>query len=721
MTKTDVSFIIPALNEASIIENTLRHVATFIDTNKKQLGITEVIVVAPGKDKTAKIAQSLSGLFERLEVIEPRRSGGKGADVGAGFAVARGDVQLFFDADLSTPLPHLLTMIKKLRTDTDVAIGARRLSKIHPGFVRTVVSLGTNLLTRPLLPRIKDTQCGCKGFTREAAQKLFAQQRSTGWGFDVELLLYAWHDKLRIAQIDIPDWREGRDEHLVGDHIALASLKTLGELARLYVRTLVWWADVHYVRTICIAMLAIVGLSLWINPFNSMWFDETYTAMLVKQPVSALIHLTSIDVHPPVYYLLLKGWATLFGSSDFALRSFSMLAGAAAGGVGLLLVRRVFGGKVMLGALPFVVFAPFLLRYDIEARMYALASLIGIAATYALVVAVKSKRLLHWALYGALVLLGTLTLYYLALVWLVHVVWCLWRERRAFMYLVAADVAAALLAVPWILISLPSLQHAGLWVGPPTFTDEYNLLSLLLAYTPVWTSTPLTVTLVGGTLALLAALTVFAWRAATKTQRTGIALLAVYFVLPIVLLTLASQPPLKPVFLYRYFAHTVIGAYLLIGVTAALVWRRWPKSVWPKLAALFMLATLIFGTFALHAISNENLDARRFPRAKETVQFLQSQHAGTIVADTPELYFELERYMPGNPNLYFYDGNYPVLPYGGLATLYGSPQQVQDLNSLHTTPIWFVRYTTKPKLQLPANRIITQVFQSDKYYVDIVR
>lgn len=721
MTKTDVSFIIPALNEASIIEDTLRRVAAFIDANQKQLGATEVIVVAPGNDKTARITRSLGGLFVRLEVVEPRRGGGKGADVRAGFAVARGDVQLFFDADLSTPLPHLLAMVQKLRGDADVVIGARRLSKIHPGIVRTIVSLGTNLLTRPLLPHIKDTQCGCKGFTRAAAQKLFAQQRSTGWGFDVELLLYARHDKLRVAQVDIPDWREAREDHLVGDHIAVASLKTLGELARLYARTLVWWASVHYIKTICLAMLGVVALCLWINPFNSMWFDETYTAMLVKQPVAALIHLTSIDVHPPGYYLLLKGWATLFGQSDFALRSFSIAAGAAASGVGLLLVRRVFGSKVMLGTLPFILCAPFLLRYDIEARMYALASLIGIAATYALVVAVETKRLLHWVIYGILVLLGTMTLYYLALVWLVQLVWCVWRERRALVYLIAADVVAAAVFMPWFLLCLPSLQHAGLWVGPPTLIDIYNLFSLAFAYTPVWTSTALTVTLVLGTLALLAVLTSFAWRAANKAQRSGIALLLVYFVMPIVLLIVASQPPLKPAFLYRYFAHTLIAMYLLAGVVAALTWRRWPKSVWPKLATLCMVVTFIFGTWALHGISNENLDALRFPRAKETVQFLQSQHAGVIVADTPELYFELDRYMPGNPNLYFYNGNYPVLPYGGLAVLYGSPQQVQDISSLHAAPIWFVRYTVSPNLQIPAGRSVTQAYQNDKYYVDIVR
>lgn len=720
MKTPDVSLIIPSLNEANIIKETLAKVADFIRTNKQKLGSCEVIVVAPGMDATADIARQSAHLFDALQVIEPRRGGGKGADVRAGFAAAHGDLQLFFDADLSTPLEHILTMVQKLRDGADVVIGARRLHRIHNGFVRSVVSVGTNLLTRPLLPRIKDTQCGCKGFTRAAAQTLFKQQRSTGWGFDVELLLYAQHDKMRVAQVAIPDWHETRDEQLVGDNVAMASLKTFGELAGLYARTLVRWAERHYVLTISIAMLAIIAVCFWINPFASMWFDEAYTAKVAQQSIPALIHSSVIDVHPPLYYLLLKGWSALFGQSDFALRSLSMVAGALAGGVTLLLIRRLFGGKVMLGALPFIVFAPFLLRYDIEARMYALASLIGVVATYALVVAVHAKRVLPWLTYGVLVLVGMMTLYYLALIWLIHLAWVAWRHRSTLLPLITTYIGAALVFLPWFVLCWPNIQRAGLWVGPPTIVDQYNVFSLMLAYTPVWVTTPLTLSLVIGALLLLVILGVGVWRRATTQQRHGIALFGLYFLLPMVLLTLASTPPLKPAFLYRYFAHTLIGGYALIGVVAALAWRRWPKSVLVKLASLGMLGVLIFGTFSLQQIGSENLDAHRFPGAKQTVEFLRTHHASVIVADTPTLYFELDRYMPNNPNLYFYEGTAPISQYGGLATLYGSPQQVHDLSSLRTSPIWFVYSTVTPKMQLPSGRVINQAYQDDKYQVVLV-
>jgi hypothetical protein len=351
--------------------------------------------------------------------------------------------------------------------------------------------------------------------------------------------------------------------------------------------------------------------------------------------------------------------------------------------------------------------------------MYALASLIGVLATYALVIAVQTRRALPWLTYSVLVLVGMMTLYYMALVWLIHLAWVIWRQRRSLLPVLAAYTGAALVFLPWFLLCWPNVQRAGLWVGPPTVVDEYNVFSLMLAYTPVWMTTPLILALVIGTLLLLSVLTVSVWRRATTQQRHGIALFLLYLLLPIVLLILASIPPLKPAFLYRYFAHTLIGGYALMGVVAALAWRRWPRSIFVKLASFAMLGVLIFGTFSLQQIGSENLDAHRFPGAKQTVQFLQANHAGVVVADSAPLYFELDRYMPNNRNLYFYT-SYPITPFGGLATLYGSPQQVQDLTSLHTSPVWYVYSTVTPKMQLPNGHVITQVYQDDKYHVVIV-
>ena len=70
----------------------------------------------------------------------------------------------------------------------------------------------------------------------------------------------------------------------------------------------------HWFRiVIVVAPLVAMALCWWIGSQQSMWFDEAYSVWLAKQPISELIRLASIDTHPPLYYLILKLWASVWG------------------------------------------------------------------------------------------------------------------------------------------------------------------------------------------------------------------------------------------------------------------------------------------------------------------------------------------------------------------------------------------------------------------------
>ena len=56
----------------------------------------------------------------------------------------------------------------------------------------------------------------------------------------------------------------------------------------------------------------------------SIWFDEAFSAYLIRYDFAKIWHLTSVDVHPPLYYFALKIWSLIFGTSDFGLRSLSV-------------------------------------------------------------------------------------------------------------------------------------------------------------------------------------------------------------------------------------------------------------------------------------------------------------------------------------------------------------------------------------------------------------
>ncbi|MDQ5913595.1 MAG: mannosyltransferase, partial [Patescibacteria group bacterium] len=417
------SLIIPAYNEESVIHETLTKLSDYYKKNKEILGSTELVVVSAGTDKTGSIAKTFKNNFTKLKVVEPSKKGGKGRDVRLGFKAAEGEVQIFMDADLSTPLHHINETVRMLRNGSDVVIGVRKLSKIHPGKLRTLFSLGSNFITRLLLfPRIRDTQCGYKGFTKSAAKKAFIRHRLNGWGFDIELLQLAKENHLKVSQQKIPDWIEGREGEggLRGDGLLGAGFKTLADLILVRVESWGRFGARHYKLFITISMLASFSIAMFIGLKQSVWFDEGYSILLAKSSVSDLLHFTSVDAHPPLYYLILKGWASIFGYSEFALRSLNALFGALALGTMSLLIKKMFSKPAAIVSLPFIFLAPFLMRYNFEIRMYSLVSLLVVLATYIMLKAKESNKTLHWLAYGLIVAIGMYTLYMSALVWMAH-------------------------------------------------------------------------------------------------------------------------------------------------------------------------------------------------------------------------------------------------------------------------------------------------------------
>lgn len=104
---------------------------------------------------------------------------------------------------------------------------------------------------------------------------------------------------------------------------------------------------------------------------QSLWHDEGNSLRLAERSINDLLDATSRDIHPPGYYLLLKGWTELAGTSEFALRLLSALWGMLAVAGTVALGKRLFALEVGLLAAALIAVNPFAVYYGQEARMYA--------------------------------------------------------------------------------------------------------------------------------------------------------------------------------------------------------------------------------------------------------------------------------------------------------------------------------------------------------------
>lgn len=221
------SIVVPAYNEQARIGATLEQI---LDHLRAQQWNAEVVVVDDGsRDDTLEILNRFAREHPHVRVLQNPGNQGKGYAVRNGMLSARGEVLLFTDADMSSPISEASKLFAALERGADVAIGSRWLDPSlqfqRQSLQRQALSRLYNIFLRIVLwfP-YRDTQCGFKAFTRRAAEMIFPQQRVTRWGFDPEILFLAHRLGLKVAEVPV---RWGHDEgskiHPVRDGLRMAA------------------------------------------------------------------------------------------------------------------------------------------------------------------------------------------------------------------------------------------------------------------------------------------------------------------------------------------------------------------------------------------------------------------------------------------------------------------------------------------------------------------
>ncbi len=200
------SIVIPAFNESVRLPSTLHAVVECI---RRRGWSAEVVVVNDGStDKTSEVVREFSVRDPEVRLLENPGNCGKGYSVRNGLLHALGDIVLFTDADMSSPIEEADDLFAAIERGADIAIGSRWLATSRQThrqpLYRQFFGRCFNALTRLVvkLP-FTDTQCGFKAFTRAAAQTVFQLQTIERWGFDPEILFIAMKRGYRIEEVPV--------------------------------------------------------------------------------------------------------------------------------------------------------------------------------------------------------------------------------------------------------------------------------------------------------------------------------------------------------------------------------------------------------------------------------------------------------------------------------------------------------------------------------------
>jgi hypothetical protein len=399
----------------------------------------------------------------------------------------------------------------------------------------------------------------------------------------------------------------------------------------------------------------------------SLWHDEAFSALLIRYPWGEMFHRIAEDVHPPLYYIVLRVWSYIFGSSVLSLRGFSAACGTLAVPLTYYIVDKYFANRKAAIISSFLVAVNFfqIYRGSLEARMYTFAILISLLATLALLDAlytqVQGRK--NWVLWGLFAVLGAsmiYTHYYLSfnLIALgIYALYFLYKNYRfnfrEYIPFAAACAGVGILFLPWLKVFHAQLSQVQdvFWIWPmDRWSISNTFWDLTLAFRSGWIPNNILLVLI----TLFAGMALFAlvrYQQSREKWLVLVSVLAPFIGSLIFLLINHLQGHTSSVFLIRYFV--LISPFYLVGV--ALWLASWKRQTWTWLVAGFLILVNLYGFYDFFYSQG----AATKPGMAALTKYLNSYANSAndkIIAATPYEYFNLKYYVrtPNSPLLYTY-------------------------------------------------------------------
>ncbi|MGB2787585.1 MAG: glycosyltransferase family 39 protein [Candidatus Saccharimonadaceae bacterium] len=466
-------------------------------------------------------------------------------------------------------------------------------------------------------------------------------------------------------------------------------------------------------------LAAFIAISLGNITRWSIWFDEAFSVYLTRFSFTDATYYTAVDVHPPLYYWLLKIWQAMFGNSELALRSMSLVFVVVAMVFVYLLIRKMFDRRAAGWTMLFMVLSPMLVRYSEEARMYGLLMAIVAAATYVLVNATEKSTRAKWITYGVLVSLGMWTHYFTALIWLAHWAWRYIsvrtgkraKTRKAFFSRewILAHVVAIALFLPWLPVMLKQMlgiQATGFWISPVSIMTPFNFISNLFTYRENWEMVGWFALLGTALIALLTYLFVKTVASLKGKQKSYFQLLMAISLVPVLLLIVLSLPPLRPAFVERYLLAALPFWSALFGVAIAYGLSKKETIFAGKVTAALLVVAMISGIAHVYNTGNYNKNNGDYLPIRQTMRELQRLSSeGQPTLTTAYGFYEIHYYGTDRNPVYFDNGT--IRDWGSMEMIKNSDyRKVEDVEAFARSnggKIWYIGSWKKSNPGMPSS------------------
>lgn len=383
--------------------------------------------------------------------------------------------------------------------------------------------------------------------------------------------------------------------------------------------------------------------------FQSLWRDEAFSVLVAERPLSTV--LGKLTFEPPVYYILLHFWIKIFGESEIAARSLSLLGVALATIIIIYWSEKLFKKHWLTLFLPVFIFInPMLIYYAFEIRTYGWYIFFAVLSMFSYL----EKR---WILYIVSGVLGFYTHTFFGTILLVEAVHWVVFNRQKFLKikllfrdpLVKSMFITGLFIIPWLLkITASAGQLKNSWYFPVNLNLVYSVLgNMFLGYegTPggLW-----------GKTALLSLVLMIFFIIAVLPKKTRSRNLFFFLQIIVPLGLVIGISFIKPFFVNRYLIGVSVAEVILL--TLALETIR-NNLVQKTLALLFIAGVILFNVW--YPQKHPKLDIRS--TIKE-INILKNKN-DVILANSPLILFESIYYAGDRSRVYLFNPNHSPFPW----------------------------------------------------------
>lgn len=384
--------------------------------------------------------------------------------------------------------------------------------------------------------------------------------------------------------------------------------------------------DGKHILSIALVLFSVVIMVYLDNLHRTMWGDEPYTMSLIKFSVSSICNITASDVHPPLYYLMLKAFTIVFGNSVFAARVFSNIGFFLILLCGLFPIRKLFGNNVSFVFILILTILPVSQFMAINIRMYSWVAFFILAASLCAYQAFVSNKIVHYILLAVFSTLACYTHNYglvaSGFIYLILLFMLLKHKKNIGKFILSSIILVSLFSL-WIPVILSQVEtvNSKYWIEELSIIDFHRYANFFFSPKGLSVANDISsifiikLLLVAMLWLLLFVLAIFAIKVHRKqknntTNAAAICFIAVFLLM--ILSTIIYSITIKPIFVERYMLCACTPLLLGISIYITNIYESLKSSRFFIFASLTLLLVLSVVRFRsekeVFIQQNENLD-----------------------------------------------------------------------------------------------------------------